>query len=150
MSSSQNLENTVPNADQEKRPARDGAGRSVQELRVVGHPQRSPAAELAADLDFDARAAVGPDLKSFSTTLFSSLAPVSAPFSFSSLAPVPAPFSLDATLLANGPHAVLSTDALGAGGLTDERRGGDGKGRDRKGVQNAHQRLLWNIMVDLF
>jgi hypothetical protein len=55
---------------------------------------------------------------------------------------VPTPLCLDAPFLTNRPDTVLTTHALGVGGLRDEGGGSDHDGRDCEAVENSHLKLL--------
>jgi hypothetical protein len=82
---------------------------------------------------FDTRTSFAP--------LLPQLTPVFSPV-FSSFASVPTPLCLDASLLANRPDTVLTTHALGVGGLRDEGGGSHHDDRACEAVENSHLKLL--------
>jgi hypothetical protein len=70
------------------------------------------------------------------------LTPVSSPV-ITSVTSIPTPVRrVDASFLANRPNTVLTTHALGAGGLRDECRASNDDARDCEAVENSHLKLL--------
>jgi hypothetical protein len=86
------------------------------------------------DSQFDTRTSFAPFL--------APVTPYVSPL-FTSLTSVPTPLCFDASFLAYRPNTVLTTHALGAGGLRDERGGSYHNCRDRKAVEKSHLKLLF-------
>jgi hypothetical protein len=82
---------------------------------------------------FDTRTSFAP--------LLPQLTPVFSPV-VTSFTSVPTPLCLDASFLTNRPDTVLTTHALGVGGLRNEGGSSHHDGRDCEAVENSHLKLL--------
>jgi hypothetical protein len=108
--------------------ASQGKGVQSASLKVIRQ------SKLAADLNFNSgRSELDPGTP-FAPEFISVFATLLASFPSA----VGAALGFDATFLTNPADAALTTHAVCAGCLRDQRRGGKGGGRDCKGVDSAH------------